>query len=117
MRHTSITIEGFLVGNIWMPAAECFKHLTFDVDSHRSRCVSSDGSRYTLRDAMLEATRDGDFQSCVVAAGTLRIEVTTITEGRRVSRSRSWPLDRFPSIRDMLHADPEWFPAYDEEEA
>src|SRR5690606_18713043 len=47
-RHVSITIEGFLVGPIWQPSIECYKSLNFDVDSHRKRCTSSDGSRYTL---------------------------------------------------------------------
>lgn len=111
-RHVSIAIEGFLVGPIWQPSVEGYKPLAFDVDSHRKRCTSSDGSRYTLRDAMLEATRDGDFQYAAVAQGVLRVTSTRAgTDGRRVTHSRAWPLARFPSIRDMLHDDPDWMPS------
>lgn len=110
-RHVSITIEGFIVGPSWMPGTECYKSLHFDVVGHRGRCTSSAGDRYALRDAMLEATRDGDFQSAVVAQGMLHIDSTRIgADGRRVTHSRAWPLERFPSISDMLHDDPDWLP-------
>ena len=31
MQTTSITIRGYVVGNIWMPNAECYKEFNYDV--------------------------------------------------------------------------------------
>jgi hypothetical protein len=109
MRHVSITIEGFITGPIWQ-GIECYKTLNYSATDQQARTIG----KMTLRDHALRATIDGDFQHCVIAAGTLHIDVTTIANGRRISRSRSWPLSRFPSIADTLHSDPEWLPLVEE---
>lgn len=108
--HTSVTIEGFLVGAIWWPQTECYKSLNYDATDQQAR---TDG-KMTLRDHLLRATMDGDFQSCTIAQGMLCIDVTSEKNGRRTTRSRWWPLSRFPSIADMLHPDPNWTPMIEE---
>lgn len=112
--QTQISIHGFLVGPIWWPVgAECWKHLSYDLTDHDSRFVA----RGTLRDHVLTAINDGDFQHCVIARGEIVIQTTCRNNaGETIRRSRSWPLDRFPSIRDCLHADPDWFPESSEDE-
>jgi hypothetical protein len=96
-------IQGYVVGPIWWPAgAECFKEFNYDVTREEGRS----------REHCLAITRDGDFQSCSIAQGEL--VVTRHSDGHRVTRS--WPLRKFPSVADMLHEDPDWFPSYDEED-
>lgn len=105
-----INITGFLVGPIWWPAgAECFKRLSYDVTREDARFLEPG----TLRDHVLRATNDGDFQGCAIAQGELTITSTRCDGATRVTRSRTWPLDRFPSIADCLHEDPDWFPPDD----
>lgn len=110
MPISRIEIRGFVVGPIWWPAGgECFKPLAYDLKDHDAR-FSEPG---TLRDHVLRATNNGDFQSCTVAQGELVIE-------RRVGNRRvirSWPLSRFPSVADCLHPEgADWCPPYDGEE-
>lgn len=105
---TSIEISGFVVGEIWWPVgAECFKPFRHDVVAYARRC---DGA--TLRDHILEITRDGDFQGCTIAQG--EITITLHRPNRR--RSRTWPLDRFPSVSDCLHEDPDWHPVWESDD-
>ena len=101
---TTVRLRGYLVGNIWMPNCECFKELSYSLDDQSSRW----SERGTLRDHVLAATNDGDFQSCNIAHGEL---VITRTKGRR-KVTRSFPLSMFPSVADCLHSDPDWFPDY-----
>jgi hypothetical protein len=45
--ETRVTIHGYLVGNIWMPNAECYKDLTYDVTREQERapgCSTSPAS-------------------------------------------------------------------------
>ena len=58
--------------------------------------------RKTLRDALLEITRDGDFQSCAVYNGSLSISRTRRTATTCTTRVRSFDLSRFPSVADMV---------------
>ena len=105
MRHSKITISGFLVGPIWWPSgSECFKPFRHDVADKESRW----SDKGTLRDHILAITQDGDFQNCAIAQGEI---VATRTNGRRTV-TRSFPLDQFPSVRDCLHKDPDWIPDY-----
>lgn len=109
MRTYEISIHGFLVGPIWWPAgAECFKTLHYDANTQEVRW----GEPGTLRDHVLAAAMDGDFQGCAIAQGELVIRRRK--GGRTVTRS--WPLSRFPSVADCLHSDPDWLPDYGEEE-
>lgn len=113
MTTTRITITGYIVGAIWWPSgAECWKDLNYDATDQQAR---TDG-KMTLRDHLIRATMDGDFQSCTVAAGTLTIETISRKGSSMVKRSRSWPLDKFPSIADCLHDDPDWCPMWPDED-
>lgn len=106
-RVQTITIEGFIVGRIWQ-GIECYSSFQYFV---------TPSPRIPLRDHVAAALAmfGRDYASCVVAAGSLHIDVTTIGEsGRRASRSRMWALDHFPSLDGLLHADPEWLPNVEE---
>lgn len=108
---TDIRIRGFVVGPIWWPAgAECYKPLDYSITREGVRMVPDRG---TLRDHVLRATNDGDFQSATLARAKL------IIERRRGSRRviRSWPLSQFPSVADCLHPDgDDWCPQGDMED-
>jgi hypothetical protein len=112
-KNRSVTIEGFLVGPIWMPAVECYITLNYDAVAQQARTTG----KMSLRDHVLRAVMQfgGDFQHCVVAAGSLHIDrVRTCADGKRVSYSRRVPLDRFPSIKDLIHDDPDWLPGLED---
>jgi hypothetical protein len=117
MQTTKIETEitGFLVGNIWWPVgAECWKDVRYRCQDEQARTEG----KMTLRDHILRITNDGDFQSCVIAQGEITITATRYDPERRTlcRRSRSWPLDRFPSVADCLHDDPDWWPSCPDEE-
>ena len=101
-RDIQVSIRGFLVGHIWMPATECYKDLNYDATREQARTIG----KMTLRDHVLRATNDGDFQSCRIAHGCLVLKTTKQCGATRVTRSRVFPLDRFPSIYDCLNT--EW---------
>lgn len=110
MAITNISIRGYIVGKIWWPAgAECYKELEYSITREDSR-FSEPG---TLRDHVLRATNDGDFQSATLAHAELIVECRR--DRRRVIRS--FPLSHFPSIADCLHPDGEdWCPQHDDSE-
>lgn len=98
MRASSVIIRGTLVGGIWWPiGAECYKPLRYDATAEQRRTVG----KMTLRDHVLSATNDGDFQSCRIADGTVEV---TVRRGPR-TRSRIFPLDMFPSVSDCVLLD------------
>jgi hypothetical protein len=99
--ETNIRIKGYLVGNIWMPDIECYKRLSYNLTRENER-LSEPG---TLRDHVLRATRDGDFQSCSIADGVLLVTRTKQNKTGTVSRTRAFPLRMFPSIADCLNED------------
>lgn len=109
MPLSSITIRGFIVGPIWWPmGAECYKPLRYSITSEEKRW-SEPG---TLREHVLAALRDGDFQSATIAHGEIVVEM--IRERRRVLRS--FPLSHFPSVADCLHPDgDDWCPQHDDD--
>lgn len=104
---TDIILRGFIVGPIWWPAGvECYKPLNYSITREDGR-FSEPG---TLRDHVLRATQDGDFQSATLACA--EIVVTCQRERRRVTRS--FPLSHFPSIADCLHPEgDDWCPQND----
>ncbi len=108
----SLSITGYLVGNIWMPNAECFKDLNYNVTREQARTTG----KMTLRDHVLRATADGDFRSCAIAQGELIVTKYLRRNDRTICETRAIPLSRFPSISDCLHDDPEWTPDYPEED-
>lgn len=97
----NLSIRGYLVGQIWMPATECWKDLTYSITREDTRFSEP----LTLREHVLRATNDGDFQSCQIADGVLIAETTRRTKTGITKRVRSWPLDRFPSIEDCIRTD------------
>lgn len=104
--RTEFTIRGYLVGTIWMPAAECYKNVSYTfVRNECERRSAWQDAHETLRDALLQITNDGDFQSCAVADGVLTVTRQDGSGGRKRSYSRCFPLDRFDSVSDMIRAD------------
>ncbi len=105
---TEIKISGSLVGKIWMPSVTCWKDFSYDVIREQARTI---GGKMTLRDHVLRATNDGDFQSCEMGDSFLTIKTSRRTEsGAVITRSRSWPMEYFPSVSDCVIAD--WVPEY-----
>lgn len=100
---TNVYIRGQIQGPIWMPTITCTKYFTVSKDDFRY----SDGSRPTLRDMVLRATNDGDFQSADISFGTLTIElIRPRKDGTGYStRKRNWDLRRFASIQDCIVAE------------
>ena len=99
-------IRGYLVGPIWWPVgAECWKDLDFTCDDES-----------TLRDNVVRAhCFDGDFSSCDIAQGELVGTYRKQVGGKTVTVQRSFPLTMFPSVKDCLHSDPDWWPTYPDE--
>lgn len=110
----NISIRGFIVGPIWWPAgAECYKRLSYDLTREDRRFLEPG----TLRDHVLSATNDGDFQHATIALGELVIETRKRGAGRETVKRRTWPLSRFPSIADCLHPDgDDWCPSGEDDE-
>ena len=97
-RQTQITINGYVVGEIWQPGCgECYKPFSYDV-AWEDRLLSEPG---TLRDHVLRITNDGDFQHCRIADGYLE---ATIYKPNR-SRSRIFDLSTFKSVLDCIMED------------
>jgi hypothetical protein len=88
-----------------MPAAVCTKDFTVSEDDFRY----SDGSRPTLRDMVLRATNDGDFQSANVSFGELVIEIISLRKDSNgsVTRKRYFDLRMFASIADSIVSEDE----------
>ena len=88
-----------------MPACICTKDFNVSEDDFRY----SDGSRPSLRDMVLRATGDGDFQSADVSQGQLTIEaIVPRRDGHgQISRKRHFDLrsELFPSIADSIVAE------------
>ncbi len=108
-KTVSIKIVGFLVGDIWMPKTECWKEFKYDITREQARFAP--GEKLTLREHAIRATNDGDFQSCEMGDAFLVIETARILKsGTVVTRSRSWPMEMFPSVSDMVR--PDFAPVY-----
>ncbi len=109
MPITDMRFQGFIVGPIWWPAgAECFKPLQYSLTDHDRRSSEP----MTLREHVLRATNDGDFQSATLAHAVLVVERRL--GSRRVIRS--FPLSKFPSVADCLHPEgDDWCPQDDGE--
>lgn len=98
MTHTEVSITGTIAGQIWMPAATCGKHFTIDESDFRY----SDGSRPTLREMVLRATNDGDFQSCEIIDATVTFKRSTQTLTGTIVRTRHMDIRQFPSVADCV---------------
>lgn len=97
------TLHGYLVGPIWWPVGEeCSKPLA---------PMAIDAAT-TLRDALSDATNDGDFQHCCIGDGYIET-VATIhkPDGRTYRRTRMTALEDCKSVADMVASDwagPAW---------
>jgi hypothetical protein len=115
--NLQLTIRGYVVGPIWWPVgAECYKDLAYDVTRESARFFRE---RPTLRSHLnlLMAEHGGDFQSATIAQGELIVTATKQVGATTVRRTRAWPLETFPSIRDYLHPEgQDWAPCFDGEE-
>lgn len=105
MAQRYVELNGLVVGNIWMPNAECWKNVSIGENDFRY----SDGSRPTLRDMAERATNDGDFQSCNLTADSEFIFTRErVTSSGVVVRRRRMHVSQFPSVRDMVDARESW---------
>lgn len=102
MAQAQISIQGYLVGDTWMPNCEAYKPLNYDVTREARRHV---GSKATLRDHILAATNDGDFQGAEIAWGELVVRTHKRRGDTYITRTRVWPLDKFQSVADCIRAD------------
>jgi hypothetical protein len=69
-----VTLYCKIAGPIWMPATTAFKDVKLtDSKSPFSDFRYSDGSRPTLRDMVLKATNDGDFQNAALVEGSIKV--------------------------------------------
>ncbi len=85
MKHLeSITISGELRGNIWMPDCECTKDFTHTF-APKGRHNPFQKEWIDLREALLDITNDGDFQSCGIDYAYIE---TTWTETELNGRNR-----------------------------
>ena len=101
MTSISFSIHGYLVGNTWMPATECYKPLNYDF-APQEKLWSEPG---TLRDHVLAATDDGDFCGAKIANGVLVARVKRYVGSTIITRTRYFALDKFLSIADMINND------------
>ena len=102
--RTKITLYGEIAGIIWMPAVECSKefHLELTRIPRKSNTRTFPGIAprsmeiTRLRDALLQITNDGDFQSCALIWARLEVSHTFGDESlgtRTVKvRTRIWEL-------------------------
>ena len=100
---TTITLQGTIAGTIWMPAATCAKHFkVVDKPGPWGDFHYSDGSRPTIREMVLKATNDGDFQSCSIIDATVTVERRTAGRNGETVRRRHFDIRQFPSVSDCV---------------
>lgn len=96
-QNVTASIHCTIAGHIWMPSTLCWKDgikLEFGQGPWKF-----EGN---LRDALLQITNDGDFQSCSVVDGSLKLTRTTRLATSIITRTRHFDLAFFPSIADCL---------------
>ena len=99
--RTTYELHGYLTGTLWQ-GCEAYKNLNLKfVRNETDRPSPWIDAHETLRDAMLAATSDGDFQSCKVADGFLRCK--TRSRLGYIVHVRTYELSRFPSVADMVN--------------
>jgi hypothetical protein len=100
--NTSVIISGIIGGKIWMPACTCAK--SFKASNQKYPFTHySDGSQPTLRDMVLHITNDGDFQDASIADAEVTFSRTkTLSNGERVTRTRTMDVRKFPSVADCI---------------
>ncbi len=99
--YTEVTIEGYIIGNIWWPYGETFekpvsisnRHYPFSLDDPP-----------TLREMVLRVTNDGDFQSASLADDSAVIfrRVRETASGTKIQRMRIMAAGQFASIADCV---------------
>ena len=99
MQATSYRIYGEVTGKIWMPAAECTKEFSWELEriprDERYRTAYAHGwpAQITeLRDILLHITNDGDFQSCAITWAVLEVTHWSASNKRNQYVTRVWEL-------------------------
>lgn len=100
--YTEVTINGTLGGSIWMPSVTCGKYFKL---SNQQYPFGGLHGKATLRDMVLCATNDGDFQSCSIAEATVTFTRTRETATGRIVRRRTMDIRQFPSVADCVLAE------------
>lgn len=101
-------IVGYLTGYIWMPAVECFKEFSYNINAQEKRW----SEKGTLRNHVDVVVNDGDFQSCKIGNAELRTTMTIVRNGKRYITYKYRDLQSFPSIVDYIEKD--WYPPYND---
>ena len=105
MTHYEVTVHGTIAGKIWMPAATCGKRFSLtDKPGPWGDFHYADGEKASLRDMILKATNDGDFQSCHVIDATVTVKRITQTLTGQITRTRHMDIRQFPSVADCVVA-------------
>lgn len=98
MRCTTYRVAGTLRGPIWWPLGQTAEK-TFEWTG-----VDRPDSLREIADAVM-AREDGDFSAAPIVLGDTFLTVTRYREDGFGHTSRSWSVDRFPSIADYTTAD------------
>lgn len=107
---THIEIYADLIGAYWWPMGETWEKLgvEFDISAYERRCIGGDRNNggLSLRQAVDSFVNEhsGDSSNGVeISDGIL---IVTRRNGSR-SKTRSFPLNMFPSIADYMHKESE----------
>src|SRR5580692_7207443 len=94
---TTTTVRGIIAGPIWQPGVTCAK--TFGVRRERY----ADGAfKHTLKEIIDKVCIDGDFSGCKVIDASVTVVQSRLRGSTLVSRSRSWDIRQFSSVRDYV---------------
>ena len=94
-------IDGHLIGRIWMPAVECSKPVSINLNDARDRLYPSRVA--SLRHIIVRACADGDFRSCKFSADSVLIVESQRRVGNKtVIHQREIPLNEIESIADCV---------------
>lgn len=93
-------IRGWIQGKIWMPPVTCTKHFHISEVDFRY----ADGKKPTLRDMVLKATNDGDFQSAELSEGELILTMVLPRADKKgsITKTKTFNLRWFPSVSDCV---------------
>lgn len=95
------TLEGSLVGSIWMPAIEASKPFMVDLDRERHRFTERPSFRELLLHILME--EGGDFQNPSFGIDTTVTVTGCKTVGKKqVRTSKTYELTDFPSVNDLV---------------
>lgn len=106
--NIEITLEGYLIGETWMPSIVCAKALNVNLTRERGRVCDSRhpvGFKASLRDVieLVVSENGGDFQHCKLTKDSfIQARIRSASNSRVKIRSRDWPITTFPSLKDYI---------------